>query len=316
MRRILPFILAACLFWSCDSDSLDTTTPQITDETTYQAEYMTQAVVGLNSAIQTTMMALFEYPQIHGLEFAPVPEGVEVRSSSCPDISPDPNVAITNFPATYTIDFGSARDEPRSSSCELSPTHRTSGQVDVILDGQFCAQDGAKIKIRPYGGDDNNKEFYVNGLKCFIKNDDGCINLEFAGRDASGNMCFAADLSDICIYNPRNNLLVSMYQWDDAIIKMCDVEENDNFNNPATLIDNQMKISYTQFYCGVDKEISRAINLADPTNPWDNPLLFGLLCQCPMGGMMNMNSTTVSWDSCDGTTMVNGTPMAMGACAD
>lgn len=316
MRRFLPIMLTCCLLWSCDEVRLTEPTSEINDETLMEAEYMTQAVAGLNASIQSTLIALFDYPQIHGLEFAPVPEQVQVRSSSCPNISPDPNEEITNFPATYTIDFGSSKNEPISSSCELGPSHRTSGLVEVILDGQFCAQEGAKIKIRPYGGDDDDKDFYVNGLRCFIKNDDGCINLEFAGRDDEGNMCFAADLSDICIYNPRNNLLVSMYQWDDAIMKLCDVEENDNFNNPATLLDNQLKVTYTQFYCGVDKEVTRIINAADPTNPWDNPLLFGLLCQCPMGGMMNMGSTTVSWDSCDGQTMVNNTPMNMGACTD
>lgn len=313
MRKILPFLIVMLIVVSCDDEPVRN---QITEEDSlHQAEYMTQAMVGINATIQSTLLAVFEYPELHGLDFAPVPQA-EVRSSSCPSISPDPNEEVTAFPVTYTIDFGTARDEPRHSSCELSPTHRTSGQVDVILDGQFCAQDGASIKIRPNGGDDKSKHFFVNGLKCFIKNDEGCINLEFAGRDSLGNMCFAADLSDICIYNPRNQMLVSMYQWDDSIIKICDNEGNDNFNDPTTLLDNQLKISFAHFYCGYNNEITRVISLEDPTNPWDNPLLFGLLCSCPMGGGMNMGTTTVSWDSCDGQAMVNNTPMNMGACTD
>ncbi len=255
-------------------------------------EKIAEASLTIKFAIEIIVAEIFKHPHLH-YQFK---EHHATNRMDCPDISPDPTVPITSFPANFTLNFGGGGCTPPGTSSEVS------GQVELTLDGVLCQQVGTTACIT------FKNNFAIDGIDI-----DGKAALEYLGLDSGGNLCFASELPEMEVTSV-DGTFVEIKGTSGGKLTLVDVLANNDPNDQTTYIDDTTCQSYSAMDAcidGVDLDLATTSDLKS-----------SIACACPVGGVLvgtdasgDMVVITFGPACGDASISVNGDPpVASNAC--
>ncbi len=276
-------ILSLLFLFSCRNND-----EQVLEKLQNDTQTIAENMVVYQKAMKAVVRVIFENPTLHS-NFTS--DKVDTRMP-CPDITPDPTMPISSYPANFNLNFGGA-------GCEPDGTTTIAGQVELTLDGVLCEAIGTTACIS------FKNNFSIDGTDL-----DGKINLTFLGTDASGNLCFDSDIPNLEIDGGG----LEVKSTSGGKLTLVDVLANNDPSDPTTFIDDMTCQSY--------ENISTCIDGTDYILETSTNLKVNPFCPCAVGGVLIGSDTSgnpieIDFDpnaGCTGDVLINGTASTIAAC--